>query len=88
MKRSWRKQGNSFPAIVEPDTEENLRGIFSFMREVGLPLVDLLPYNISAGAKYEWLDLPYEVEGETQDGDRLAGFVRMARGEGLEATVG
>jgi pyruvate formate lyase activating enzyme len=70
------------------DTEDNLGGIFCFMREVGLTQVDLLPYNTSAGAKYEWLDLPYEVEGETQDRHRLAGFVQMARGEGLEATVG
>ena len=70
------------------DTEDNLRGIFQFMREVGLLRVDLLPYNPSAGAKYEWLDLLYEVEGKLQDGEHLTGLVQMARREGLEAAIG
>jgi len=70
------------------DTEGNLHGIFTFMRRVGLSAVELLPYNPSSGAKYEWLGLTYEICGETQDPDRLAGFVHMARRIGLEAVVG
>ena len=70
------------------DTEDNLRGIFRFIREAGLSRVDLLPYNPSAGAKYEWLDWPYEIEGEPQDSERLAGFVHIALEEGVDAEIG
>lgn len=70
------------------DTEDNLRGIFTFMRSVGLSAVELLPYNPSSGAKYEWLGLPYEIQGEPQRSDRLTRFVNMARQTGLEAVIG
>ena len=70
------------------DTEDNLHGIFTFMRSAGLSAVELLPYNPSSGAKYEWLGLPYEIRGEIQGADRLAGFVHMARRMGLEAAIG
>jgi len=69
------------------DTDENLRGIFVFMREAGLGSVCLLPYNASAAAKYEWLGLEYEIAGEPQDEQRLAEIVRMAREVGVEAVV-
>lgn len=67
------------------DTEENLRAIFAFMRQVGLSAVELLPYNPSAGAKYEWLGLPYEIAGEPQSRERLEALREMAREVGLEA---
>jgi pyruvate formate lyase activating enzyme len=70
------------------DSEENLIGIFRFMRRVGLPYVELLPYNPSASAKYEWLGLTYTIEGEPQSRDSLDSFVEMAQGEGLEASIG
>lgn len=70
------------------DTEDNLRGIFTFMRRVGLSAVELLPYNPSSGAKYEWLGLSYEIQGETQSDDRLTHLVDMARRMGLEAVLG
>jgi len=70
------------------DTEENLRAVFEFMARAGLKSAALLPYNPSSGAKYEWLDLPYEVEGEPQDRGRLEGFVDMARGAGVDAVIG
>jgi len=74
------------PAIT--DTEENLGGIFAFMRSVGLSSVALLPYNPSSAAKYEWLGLPYEIQGEPQNRNRLLSFVDMARQTGLEAVIG
>ena len=40
------------------DTDANLPGLFGFMQEAGLRRVALLPYNPSAGAKYQWLDRP------------------------------
>jgi pyruvate formate lyase activating enzyme len=77
------------PLIPEiTDTEENLRGIFAFMRDVGLSSVALLPYNPSASAKYEWLGLPYEIQGEPQSPERLASFVATAQQMGIEATIG
>jgi pyruvate formate lyase activating enzyme len=70
------------------DTEENLSGIFDFMCEVGLSRVALLPYNPSAGAKYEWLELPYEISGVPQSEERLAELASLAQRTGLETTVG
>jgi pyruvate formate lyase activating enzyme len=69
------------------DTEENLRAIFAFMREVDLPAVALLPYNPSSAAKYEWLDLEYTVEGETQSEERLEELLELARTADLEAAI-
>ena len=70
------------------DTEENLRGIFAFMRGAGLPRVALLPYNASSGAKYEWLGRAYEIRGDVQSRERLEAFVDLARREGVEAVIG
>ncbi len=47
-----------------------------------------MPYNPSAGAKYQWLDRPYALVGESQDQERLAHCVYMAERMGLEATIG
>ena len=70
------------------DTERNLRDIFGFMCDAGLSRVALLPYNPSSGAKYEWLGRVYGLQGMPQDEEVLAGYVRMARGMGLEAAIG
>jgi len=70
------------------DTEHNLSAIFAFMRDVGLSSVALLPYNPSSAAKYEWLDLPYTVEGETQTEEHLARLLDLARNANLEAVIG
>jgi pyruvate formate lyase activating enzyme len=69
------------------DTEDNLRGIFAFMRRTGLKRVALLPYNPSAGAKYEWLCLPYEIQAEPQDADSLAGMVALGRTYDLDTVI-
>ena len=61
---------------------------YRFIREAGLSRVDLLPYNPSAGAKHEWLDLPYEIEGEPQDSERLARFVHIGLEESVDARIG
>jgi pyruvate formate lyase activating enzyme len=69
------------------DTERNLTGIFDFMREVGLGSVALLPYNPSSRAKYEWLDVPFEIEDESQDREQLAVLLKMARKARLAAVI-
>jgi pyruvate formate lyase activating enzyme len=70
------------------DTEVNLGEIFAFMREAGLGSVALLPYNTSAGAKYEWLDREYAIEAETQSQEALARMRAMAQAAGLAAIIG
>jgi len=69
------------------DTEQNLASIFDFMREVGLGSVALLPYNPSSRAKYEWLDLPFEIEDEGQDREQMAALLKMAREAKLAAVI-
>ena len=69
------------------DTDRNLREIFAFVKEVGLSSVSLLPYNSSAPAKYEWLDLPFEIGGEPQERNRLDHLLEMAREQGLSAEL-
>lgn len=70
------------------DSDENLDAIFAFMRRVGLGSVALLPYNPSAGAKYEWLGESYTIQAEPQSKDALQRMVEMAQQTGLEASLG
>ena len=41
------------------DTAENIADIFNFARNTGLYEINLLPYNESAPAKYEWISKSY-----------------------------
>ena len=70
------------------DTRENLQGIFAFLRDANLPRVTLLPFNASAGAKYEWLGRACEIDAEPQDEGRLAALREMAAAAGVEAAIG
>ncbi len=70
------------------DTEANLRAIYDFMHSVGLSHVALLPYNPSAQAKYEWLDLPYTVQGEVQSKEYLVELMEMGQSAGLHLAIG
>jgi pyruvate formate lyase activating enzyme len=65
------------------DTCSNLRSIFSFIQGIGLDWVELLPYNPSAAAKYEWLGLTYDIAGVPQSDQRLAELIDMAHEIGL-----
>ena len=70
------------------DTDENLRGIFAFMRGAGLRSVELLPYNPSTAAKYQWLGRRLEIDPEPQGGERLRHALALAGSAGLDAVVG
>lgn len=70
------------------DTPANLEGLFAFLRDAGLRRLDLLPYNGSAGAKWEWLDEPFPIRGEPQPPQRLAEIADRARAFGLEVAGG
>ena len=69
------------------DTQANLGGIFDFVRAAGLRRVALLPYNVSAPAKYEWLGRAFALDAEPQDERRLADILAAARAAGLDAEL-
>ena len=69
------------------DSEGNLRGIFSFMREPRLRRVALLPFNAASAAKYEWLGRPHEIEGQAQTQETLARLRSMGRDLGLDVEI-
>lgn len=70
------------------DTDDNVRSIARFCRRTGLDDLFLLPYNPSAGAKYEWLGLEYGCEGRPQSPDELERLLCLARAEGVAAQIG
>lgn len=70
------------------DSEENLSAIFTFMRSVGLGRAALMPYNPSAQAKYEWLDLRYRIQADVQSGEHLQRLLGLARRAGIDAVIG
>ena len=74
------------PSIT--DDEKNLEGIFDFMRKSGLQSVALLPYNASASAKYEWLGLEYDIQGEPQSKESLERMTEIARQYNLDVVIG
>ena len=70
------------------DTPANLAGIFAFAREAGIARIALLPYNPSAGAKYEWLARDYPLRAGPHEESQLAAFLAQARAAGLDARIG
>ena len=70
------------------DTQDNLQAIFTFMNQAGLHSVALLPYNPSAGAKYEWLGETYELDEQPRNRRQLDSMVNTAIAAGLSASVG
>lgn len=70
------------------DTAENVGATYALMARLGLRRIALLPYNPAAGAKYEWLDRPYTVEGEVQSREALEALAAPGRAAGLEVEIG
>ena len=71
------------------DSKELMAQTASFVAGLGLSRIELLPYNQAAGAKYEWLDQPYSLEGATaQDSEYMVKLADICRQAGLEATIG
>ena len=69
------------------DTEANLCAIYAFMREIGMKDVALLPYNVSAAAKYEWLGMSYNLDKPTQTPEQLAVYAKLAQEYGVTAAI-
>jgi pyruvate formate lyase activating enzyme len=70
------------------DTPANLRGIFEFMHAAGLSEVELLPFNDSAAAKYEWLGRAYGLNGARLGAAPPADAMRLAERLGLKVLAG
>ncbi|MBI2298593.1 MAG: glycyl-radical enzyme activating protein [Armatimonadetes bacterium] len=69
------------------DSDANLHSILDYLGDHRLRRVAFLPYNDSAGAKYEWLGQAYELSCTRQSPERLAAIVVGAAARGLEAEV-
>ena len=76
------------PLIPEiTDTPENLSAIFKFMKKAKLDRAQLLPYNAAAGAKYEWLDRPFDIQTKPQRDTALNSTIAQARTDGLDVRI-
>jgi pyruvate formate lyase activating enzyme len=54
------------------DSEEEIAAVYKLSCELSIRSVHLLRYNVSAPAKYQWLDLPYQLGGlPKQSGDYI-----------------
>jgi len=73
------------PGLTDP--EDNVLGIFHFLRQAGLPRVALLPFNTTAAAKYEWLDRPWEFLRPARSGEALAQLRHAGEELGLDVEV-
>ncbi len=61
------------------DGDGDLAALYALAAAHGLRTVHLLPYNVSAGAKYEWLRRPYAPGAlARQDAERLEALRRLA----------
>ena len=69
------------------DTAENLRATFDFCVEHRLSSVALLPYNESAGAKYDWLGLEYPLSVRTQSAAQLDAILAMPEAAALTVVI-
>ena len=66
------------------DTDDNIRDILSFIREANLRTVEFLPYNTSAGAKYEWLSREFTLGENTRANDEALARARdLAKASGV-----
>jgi pyruvate formate lyase activating enzyme len=44
------------------DSPEDIRGIAELVKALGIPAIQLMPYNVMAGEKYRWIDKAYALE--------------------------
>lgn len=70
------------------DTDENVDAVLALMAECGLRQLELLPYNPSAAAKYEWLGRPYPLGEATAEPGRTESLRERAMAQGICVAVG
>jgi pyruvate formate lyase activating enzyme len=70
------------------DDSGNIEATAAFMRQIGLQIIHLLPYNSSAAAKYHWLGRDYSLQDQvTQSSEKMEGLAAICRSHGLIAQV-
>jgi pyruvate formate lyase activating enzyme len=70
------------------DGRENIAATAAFLQECGLPSIHLLPYNPSAGAKYQWVGRDYSLlEQQTQSSEKMEELADICRSDGITAQV-
>lgn len=70
------------------DDPVNIAATAAFARDAGLAAIHLLPYNISAGAKYHWLGQDYSLAGlDTQSSETMEELAAICRAYGLSVSV-
>lgn len=60
------------------DTEENVRSLYRTAQELSIGRVHFLPYNTSAGAKYEWCGEQFLLGERVTDMEKLKRYQEMA----------
>ena len=70
------------------DDRANIEATAAYVRQIGLHSIQLLPYNISAGAKYHWLGREYSLEAQpAQSREQMEELAAICRAHGLTALV-
>ena len=70
------------------DDEANIRATAAFASQAGVEEMHLLPYNSSAGAKYDWLGRDYEWNGlERQTAEKMEALAAICQAQGLKVQV-
>lgn len=68
------------------DTYENLKNTVDIAHKLEISTVHLLPYNYSAGAKYEWCGLTFGMSGSLPQPSEITGLLDLG-GDGVEVIV-
>jgi pyruvate formate lyase activating enzyme len=68
------------------DSPENIRETAKFVRILGIPAIQLMPYNVMAGEKYRWIGKAYALENaEARDKMYYEELNRLIETLGLRA---
>ncbi|MBI2859040.1 MAG: glycyl-radical enzyme activating protein [Chloroflexi bacterium] len=71
------------------DTPEQIYATARLVADYQVKRIALLPYNSAAGAKYEWLGLPFKMQDlETQSEEYMTALAAICRDAGLTVQVG
>jgi len=71
------------------DDPAHIGRLAGLVARLGIPRIDLLPYNPAAGAKYEWLGRPFGLgQIETQSAEQMEHLAQICRAAGVTVNVG
>lgn len=70
------------------DSKDHIRRVACYLRGIGLKSITLLPYNATAGAKYQWIGRPYGLlKIKTQSKSYMRQLLEICANEGLEVQI-